>query len=268
VSEESERTLFDSHCHLTAAAFAGEVEAVLARAREAGLAGIVTVASNADDAVAALQLAQAHPDVWSTAGIHPHDAAAARAGDLSRIRELCQEPRVVALGETGLDYHYDNSPRDVQRRLLDAHIDVAVETGLPLVLHSRSAEADTAAAVRAAATAGASGVLHCFSGSGALLDAALETGWYVSFAGLITFKRFEGADLLRAVPGDRLLIETDSPYLAPVPQRGRRNEPAFVAHTCAAAAALRGESPAELARSTMDNARRFLNLSGAVAPRP
>jgi hypothetical protein len=164
------------------------------------------------------------------------------------------------LGETGLDYHYDNSPRDVQRRLLDAHIDVAVETGLPLVLHSRSAEADTAAAVRAAATAGASGVLHCFSGSGALLDAALETGWYVSFAGLITFKRFEGADLLRAVPGDRLLIETDSPYLAPVPQRGRRNEPAFVAHTCAAAAALRGESPAELARSTMDNARRFLNI--------
>lgn len=258
-------SLFDSHCHLTAEAFAGDVDAVLERARHAGLVGIVTIASDAADARAALELARRHEDVWCTAGIHPHEAAAAHADDIERIHELLGEARVVAVGETGLDYHYDHSPRDVQRTLLDRHIALAADSGLPLIVHSRSAEDDTAAAVRAAASAGVHGVLHCFAGDSALLDTALESGWWVSFAGMVTFRRFEGADLVRAVPDNRLLIETDAPYLAPVPVRGRRNEPAFVQHTCAAVATMRGTDAATLARLVTGNARAFYGLQDGAA---
>lgn len=261
--------LFDTHCHLTAEAFADEAEAVLRRAREVGLVGIVTIASDAADAVRALELAHAHADVWATAGIHPHEAGAARPGDFSRIQELAAEPRVVAIGETGLDYHYDHSPRTVQRALLDRHIELAAGTGMPLVVHAREAEEDTIAALAAAQSAGARGVLHCFTGSARMLDAALGApGWLLSFGGMVTFKRFDGADLLRAVPDDRLLLETDAPYLAPVPLRGRRNEPAFLVHTCEAIARLRGVEPADLAATTTRNARRFYGLDEPVTPAP
>ncbi len=253
-------TLFDTHCHLTADAFAGETDAVLQRARESGLVGIVTIASDAADADAALRLATSHAFVWATAGIHPHEAAAGREADLDHIRALLQHDRVVAVGETGLDYHYDHSPRDTQRALLDSHIELAAASHKPLVFHSREAMDDTAAAVRAAATAGARGVLHCFTGDRNLLDAALAADWYVSFGGIVTFKRFDGADLVRAVPEDRLLLETDAPYLAPVPHRGHRNEPAFLTTTCAAVAAMRGSDSAALAAATTRNARRFYGL--------
>lgn len=259
--------LFDSHCHLTADAFAGETETVLANAREAGLVGIVSIASHAEDAEAALTLARRHADVWCTAGIHPHEAAG-HGEQLPRIEELAHEGRVVAIGETGLDYHYDHSPRAVQRRLFDAHIALSARTGKPVVVHSREAEADTIAAVRHATGTGARGVLHCFTGSRAMLEAALEADWYVSFAGIVTFRRFDDAELVRAVPADRLLIETDAPYLAPVPLRGRRNEPAFIGHTCAALAAFRGVEAGELAVTTTANARQFYGLDAAAAPRP
>lgn len=265
VNEEAARPLFDSHCHLTADAFAGEVEAVLQRAREAGLVGIVTIASNASDAVRALEIARTQSDVWSTAGIHPHDAGAAAPGDFTTVADLLDQDRVIAVGETGLDYHYDHSPRAVQRACLDRHIALAASKNRPMVVHSREAESDTIAALQAAASAGVLGVLHCFAGGRALMEAGLAAGWYVSFAGLVTFKRFEDVDLVRAVPSERLLIETDAPYLAPVPRRGRRNEPAFVAYTCAAIAAMRGVRAGELADIVTRNARRFYGLQESTA---
>ena len=265
VNEDAARPLFDSHCHLTADAFAGEVDAVLQRAREAGLVGIVTIASHASDALRGLEIARAQSDVWCTAGIHPHDAGAASPAEFSTVADLLDEDRVVAVGETGLDYHYDHSPRAAQRASLDRHIAIAARKNRPIVMHSREAESDTIGALLAAGSAGVQGVLHCFAGSRALLEAGLEAGWYVSFAGLVTFKRFEDGDLVRAVPEDRLLIETDAPYLAPVPRRGRRNEPAFVTYTCKAIAALRGVGYGELARVVTRNARRFYGLQEGTA---
>jgi TatD DNase family protein len=252
--------MFDSHCHLTDERFADDLDAVLARAWAAGLTGIVTIASSADDADAARSLALAEPRIRSTAGVHPHTAAEATPDDLERIRRLFGQPEVVAVGETGLDYYYDNSPRDTQRRLFEWHLQQAAVADLPVVVHSRAADDDTAAMIRAAT--GVRGVLHCFSGGPALLDCALAAGWYVSFAGMVTFRNFSGADLLRTVPDDRLLLETDSPYLAPIPHRGRRNEPAFIAETCSAIARWRNISAIDLAAMTTANARRFYALGG------
>jgi TatD DNase family protein len=254
--------LFDSHCHLTDPRFRGEraddVPGVLERARAAGLVGVVTIASDADDAATAATLASGYEQVWCTAGIHPHAAASADDAAKARIETLVHGERAVAIGETGLDYHYDNAPRDVQRRLLDWHLALAERVGRPVVVHSREAEDDTAAAIRG--VPGVRGVLHCFTGREPLLEGALDAGWYVSFAGLITFRNYDGAEQLRRVPDDRLLLETDSPYLAPVPERGRRNEPAFVAHTCRVAATLRGQDAEELGRLTTANAIRFYGL--------
>lgn len=256
--------MFDSHCHLTDAQFAGEVSAVLARARAAGVRGVVTIASDAADAERALHLAEAHADVWCTAGIHPHVAAAATASDLEQVQALLAHERVVAVGETGLDYHYDNSPREVQRERFRWHIELAAALRKPVVVHSREAEADTIAAIREAPAA-TPGILHCFSGGGALLEAGLEAGWYISFAGPVTFKRFDGGALVRAVPAERLLLETDAPYLAPVPYRGKRNEPSLLPHTCAAVAQLRGVEPEVLARQVEANARACYGLGPAAA---
>lgn len=252
--------MFDSHCHLTDEKLTPDLADVLARARATGVAGMVTIASDAGDAERALELARRHEDVWCTAGIHPHAAAAATDADRARVLELCADRCVVALGETGLDYYYDNSPRDVQRRLFGWHLEQAAMLGKPVVVHSRDADDDVIAMLRVAP--GARGVLHCFSGGPGLLDAALDAGWYVSFAGPVSFKRFDeaAAALLRRVPDDRLLIETDSPYLAPVPWRGKRNEPAYLPHTCAAVARWRGQDVAVIAALTERNARAFYGL--------
>ncbi|HSJ25611.1 MAG TPA: TatD family hydrolase [Longimicrobiales bacterium] len=250
--------MFDSHCHLTDDRFADDLPAVLDRAWDAGLAGIVTIASDADDADVAWQLACSDPRIRSTAGVHPHKAQDATEADLARITRMLARPEVVAVGETGLDYYYDNSPRDTQRTLFEWHLRAAADAGKPIVVHSRSADEDTAAMIREAG--GVTGVLHCFSGNEALMDTALDAGWFISFAGMVSFRNFAGADLLRAVPDDRLLLETDSPYLAPVPFRGRRNEPAFVAATCAAAAALRGVAAEAMGQLSVRNARRFYGL--------
>lgn len=254
--------MFDSHCHLTDDRFADDVDVVIERARDAGLRGIVTVASDADDARRALALARRHDGIWATAGIHPHVAERARDDDLDRVRELLGLDRVVAIGETGLDYHYDNSPRARQRRLFEWHLATAAETGFPVVVHCRSADDDVAAMIRA--FPGVTGILHCFAGGTELFDTGIDAGWYISFAGLITFRNFDGADFVAATPADRLLVETDSPYLAPVPHRGRRNEPAFVVETCRAAAALRSEDADVTARLVTDNALRFYRLADGL----
>lgn len=253
--------LFDSHCHLTDERLAAEADAVVERARAAGLIGMVTIASSVDDARAAIAIAERHPDVWASAGCHPHEAARLERGALDALHELVTHQRVVAVGETGLDYHYDNSPRAVQRRVFDAQLGIAAEQGLPIVVHAREADDDVVAALRQAEGA-VTGVLHCFSSGAALLDAALEAGWMVSFAGLISFAKYDAADLLRSVPTERILFETDSPYLAPVPHRGRTNEPAFVRHVVEAAARLRDEDAAELAASATANALRFYSIEG------
>jgi TatD DNase family protein len=250
--------MFDSHCHLTDARFSDDVDDVLRRAWDAGLTGIVTVASDAADAVAACGLAGRDARVHATAGIHPHTADDASDDDLARVRDLVAGGAVVAIGETGLDFHYDNSARAAQRRLFEWHLRLAAETGLPVVVHSRSADEDIAAMIREAA--GVTGVLHCFSGGAHLLQAALAAGWYISFAGMVTFRRYDDGDLVRAVPADRLLVETDSPYLAPVPHRGRRNEPAYVLETCRALARIRGEDPGTTAAAVTVNALRFYRL--------
>jgi TatD DNase family protein len=256
--------LFDTHCHLTDEAFRGDLAAVLARARDAGVDRVVCIASTVQDAQDALARVADGERVWCTAGTHPHEASRWRPGDAARLREVAADPRVVALGECGLDYHYDHSPRDVQRSVLDAHVELAAETGLPLVVHSRSAEADTAAVLRSLPD-GVRGVLHCFGGGDELLEAALPRGWYVSVTGLVTFRRFDGAGWLARLPEDRLMLETDAPYMAPVPHRGKRNEPAWVVEVARAVALHRGEAFEAVCDYTSRNAERFFGL-GAPTP--
>lgn len=248
---------FDSHCHLTDERFADEAEAVAERAREAGVDRFVLIASDEEDAAAALSLARTL-GAWSTAGIHPHAATRAEAG-FSRVRELIAEPEVVAVGETGLDYYYDNAPRTAQRASFERHLELAAQVGKPVVVHAREADDDTIAMIRAA-EGSVTGVLHCFAGGSALFDAGVEAGWYVSFSGLITFNSYSTKDLVAATPADRLLIETDSPYLAPVPHRGKRNEPAHVLDVARAAAEIRGESLQAVAELTTRNALTFYQL--------
>lgn len=248
---------FDSHCHLTDERFVGESGTVAARAREAGVDRFVIIASDEEDAEKALGVAR-ELEVWSTAGIHPHVATRHPQG-LDRVRELIEtEDRVVAVGETGLDYYYDSSPRRIQRKAFERHLELAAETGLPVVVHSRDADADTISMLRSAD--GVTGVLHCFAGAPALFEAGLEAGWYVSFSGLVTFRSYETKDLVAATPADRLLIETDAPYLAPVPHRGSRNEPAYVVDVARAVAELRGEPLKQVAKTTTRNALTFYQL--------
>jgi TatD DNase family protein len=251
--------LFDSHLHLTDTSFAEDLPDVLKRASQVGVKGLVTIASNPDDAERAIDLSRVETRVWCSAGLHPHEAEAFDEGVLARIEQLAAAPEVVAVGETGLDFFYDNSPREPQLRSFEAQLDLAARLDLPAVVHSREADAETAALIkRFRDTAG--GVLHCFTGGDGLLEVALDSGWHVSFSGLVTFKKFDAPDRVRRVPDDRLLIETDSPYLAPVPKRGRRNEPAYVAHTCAAVAAIRGVTPEAIAELTTANAAAFYGL--------
>ncbi len=250
---------FDSHCHLTDAAFRDDLEAVFRRASEAGVTRVVTIASDVDDAERALQLAERRDGCWSTAGVHPHAAGDAAPDAMDRVREFVARDGVVAVGETGLDYYYDNAPRAVQRELFDAHLALGGETGLPVVVHAREADADVAAALRAMPP-GTRGVLHCFTGGAQAFEEAMAADWWVSFSGIASFNSFGATDLLREVPGNRLLVETDAPYLAPVPHRGRRNEPAHVVHVAAAVARLLDMASEDLARTTSANACAFYGV--------
>ena len=251
----------DSHVHLADPQFDADRDVVIARAREAGAAGLVCIGESLARARAAQGIAAAHPGfVWWTAGVHPHDAAGYdTARDEAEIR-ACLAAGAVAVGECGLDYHYGHSPRQTQRRVFASQLSLAAEAGRPVVVHSREAADDTAAMVREAGAAGIRGVLHCHTGPAPLAEAALDAGWYVSFAGVVTFKKWDDLALLRLVPDERLLVETDAPYLAPVPHRGSRNEPAYVPLTLAVLAAARGTTPISLAATTAANARRLFAL--------
>lgn len=257
--------LFDSHCHLTDERLVGEVEAVVGRAREAGVDRMVTIGADPEDMEAAVALAARFDGVWASVGVHPHVADRATPEVFDRIVELAGRAKVVALGETGLDYYYDNAPREGQRRAFVRHLELGAELDLPVVVHTRSADEDTIAVLREAGRT-VQGVLHCFTGGWELLETALDLGWYVSFSGVVTFKNFDGEAVVRAVPADRLLIETDSPYLAPVPMRGRRNEPAFVRHVAEGVARIRGESFEVVAARTSANAARFYRLPDPGRP--
>ena len=251
---------FDSHCHLTDPAFAPDRKDVIARAVSAGVGGMVTICSEPQDLDAILDLTRTHPEIWGTAGIHPHEALHGSPEALQRVREaVIDEPRIRAVGECGLDFHYDHSPRDTQRAVFRAQLDLAAELGRPVVVHSREADADTSHMIREY-KGRVTGVLHCFTGGSELLEVGLDAGWYVSFSGMVTFPRFDARELLRTVPSDRLLIETDSPYLAPIPHRGKRNEPSFVVRVAEAVSQLRGDPLEVVAAACSANARTFYGV--------
>ncbi|HEU4565562.1 MAG TPA: TatD family hydrolase [Gemmatimonadaceae bacterium] len=252
----------DSHAHLADPAFDADRDAVIARAREAGAAAVVCIGESLAAAGRARTLAAAHPGfLFFTAGVHPHDAAGFDpVADADGIRAELRAG-AVAVGECGLDYHYDHSPRERQIAAFEAQLQLARESGRPVVVHTREAEDDTSAIVARAGAEGVRGVLHCYTGSHALARVALDAGWYVSLSGIVTFRKWTDEALLRLVPDDRLLVESDAPYLAPVPNRGRRNEPAYVPRTIERIAAARGTDPAALARLTAGNARRLFGLA-------
>jgi len=248
--------LIDSHAHIQGKEYADEVEAVIARAREAGVEKIIAVGGAGDMSsnTEAITLAKTFPDVYATVGMHPHDAKDVGADELKKLKELAANSKVVAVGETGLDYYYDHSPREVQRRVFAEFIRMARETGLPIVVHERDAAQDVADLLRAEGAGKLRGVIHCFTGNYEAACAYLDLGFYISFTGIITFKNAEPLrEIVHKVPLDRMLVETDSPYLTPVPYRGRRNEPAYVRYVAEVVARVKGLSLEEVARVTTQN---------------
>jgi TatD DNase family protein len=255
--------LIDSHCHLADAAFAADRPQVLERARAAGVNGVVVVAEDLESSRSAMELCAGNDDLWPTAGIHPHKAAGFDSAAAKTLGALLEKTDVVAVGETGLDYHYDHSPRDKQRESFAWHLAASAETKKAAIVHAREADADVARLIAAAPT-GTTGVLHCFASGEELLEAGLARGFCVSFSGMITFKSWDAGWAVERVPDELLLVETDAPFLAPVPNRGKRNEPAFVTRTAARLAELRGTTPDRIAELTSSNARRLFHLG---APR-
>jgi TatD DNase family protein len=251
--------LVDTHAHLHDPAFDEDRGAVLARARAAGVTGFLTIGTDVPTSEAALALAHAEPDVRAAVGIHPHDATTADAAALARIATLARDPRVVAVGEIGLDYFRDHSPRDIQRAALIAQIRLARDAGKPVLLHCREAHPDLLAICDAEGTAAIGGILHCFSGDLAVARRGMELGLLISIAGPVTYPNARRlAEVVPALPLDRLVVETDCPYLPPQPWRGQRNEPAYLPVTAARVAELVGAPPATVAARTTANAARLL----------
>ena len=256
----------DSHAHIDGSEYDGDREAVIKRARDAGVRAILTVGTgdpHSGSLEQAIELAEQHSDIYAAVGTHPHDARLFDDRAQQRIEALAKSSRVIAWGEIGLDYHYDNSPRDIQRQVFSRQLQLAREAGLPVIVHTREAEDDTIEILQAEWTrSGLPGIMHCFSGSLNLAEKAMGLGFLISFAGVLTFKK---ADDLRAVarqvPLDRLLIETDCPYLTPVPYRGQRNEPAHVVEVARSLATIHGKESEEIGQITSHNFNRLFGLA-------
>jgi TatD DNase family protein len=253
--------LFDTHAHLHFPEFAGDLDAVLARARAAGVRRMLTIGTDVATSCAAAALAQCEPDVWAAVGIHPHEAADADDAALAEIERLASAPRVVAIGETGLDFFRDRAPREAQTRAFRAQVALARRLGKPVLVHCRDAHAETLALLAADGALERGGIMHCFSGDLALARRCIELGLLVSLAGPVTYPK-PGAlpEVARMIPADRLVVETDCPFLPPQPYRGKRNEPAYLAITAARVAELRGEPLADLAARMSENARALFRL--------
>jgi len=248
--------LIDSHAHIQGKEYANEVDAIIGRAREAGVEKIIAVGGAGDMSsnTEAIALAASYPNVYATVGMHPHDAKDVGDEEFRKLKELTVQSKVIAVGETGLDYYYNHSPHDVQRRVFIQFIHMARETGLPIVVHERDAAKDAAELLRSEGAAELRGVIHCFTGNYEAARAYLDLGFYLSFTGIITFKNAEPLrDVVRNVPLDRMLVETDSPYLTPVPHRGKRNEPAFVRFVAETVAKVKTVSLEDVARATTSN---------------
>ncbi len=255
--------LIDSHCHLDDEQFDADREAAIERAAAAGVEMMLAVGTGdgPPDLERGARLADTHENIYASAGIHPHYASKANDGDFGRLAELMKKPKVLAVGEVGLDYHYDFSPREVQRSVFIRQLQIAREVGKPIIIHTREAWDDTLAVLAAEWAPDRGGIMHCFSGGPQEAERVVEMGFLVSFAGIVTFPRAAAVqEAARLIPLDRLLIETDAPYLAPVPYRGKRNEPAFVVETARKLATLRGETYEQVAEATSSNFRRLLRL--------
>jgi len=254
--------LIDSHCHLDHEQFNPDRDAVIERALEAGVERMLAIGTGdgPPDLEAGIRMADRHPAIYATVGVHPHEASKATSETYRQLADLLKHPKVLALGEIGLDYHYDFSPREVQRDVFVEQMRIAADARKPIVIHTREAWADTLALIERHWTpTGLPGIMHCFSGGPAEAERCLALGFYLSFGGIVTFpKSLELQEAAKVVPSDRILAETDAPYLAPVPKRGKRNEPAFVIETARKVAALRGETLESLAAATTAN---FLTLT-------
>lgn len=253
--------LVDSHCHLDGKTFTGDLDEVIARARAAGVETMVSIGTGdgPPDLEAGIRLAERYPFIYATVGVHPHDAAKAEEATYTELIALAAHPKVVAMGEMGLDYHYNFAPPEVQREVFIRQLAVARECALPIVIHTREAWDDTFAILSAHWSAdGPGGIMHCFSGGPREAEEALGLGFHLSFSGIVTYpKAVEVHEAARLCPLDRLLVETDAPYLAPTPHRGKRNEPAYVVRTAERLAELRGETPEAIAAATTENWRRL-----------
>jgi TatD DNase family protein len=251
--------LIDSHCHLNFPEFTQDLEAVLQRATENGVGMMLTINTKLEEAKDLQAIADKYPQVYCTVGVHPHEAAHytnGYEGDtlLNQLKKLAQHPRVIGIGETGLDYYYDNSPRQEQIASFSDHIRASVELNLPLIIHTRDADEDTIACLKEVGQGKARGVFHCFSGSAELANQALSLGFYVSFSGILTFKTAESLrQIAQQVPLDRVLVETDAPFLTPVPNRGKRNEPAFTRYTAELLANIKNLSYSAIETATTNN---------------
>lgn len=255
--------LIDTHAHLDEDAFEPDRDEVVARAGKAGIARIITIGTTAPTSRRAVEIAAQYPSVFAAVGIQPNYVSQAKAGDWEEIERLAREPKVVAIGETGLDRYWDYAPFDVQIDYFQRHLRLACETNLPIVVHCREAEADVVKQLQIAAETGPlRGVMHSFTGDLATAQTCLELGLYISFAGMVTFKKSQALrEVAKQIPADRILVETDAPYLAPQPFRGKRNEPAWVRATANNLAELRGIPPDDFARQTAENACRLFRLS-------
>jgi TatD DNase family protein len=247
--------LIDSHCHLNYKGLVEDQAAVIERARARGVTGMLCISTREREWDEVIAIAEREPDVWASVGIHPHEADEHPDVDAAKLIEAAQHPKVIGIGETGLDYYYDHSDREQQKKSFRAHIAAARETGLPLIVHTRDAEEDTAAIIAEEMGKGAyPALIHCFTASRGFAETMLDLGLYISIAGIVTFKNArELQETVATLPGDRMLIETDAPFLAPVPHRGKPGEPAFVADTAAFIANLRGEESDALMERTAHN---------------